>query len=154
MVKKAFTVLEILTVLIIISVLASFILPQFGLSKKSAQVSKARSDISAIRMGILLNKNKKLIQGEDAFVDALDNSTVQASNEPLFGNENILAYPIISVYGEDIKSYSWSKIDTHKYRLWLDISKYTNNFVDFIYDPEKGTFGCDYPYEGCVNLTQ
>lgn len=153
--KNAFTVLEVILVLIIMGILASFVLPKFSLSKKNAQQSKARSDIAAIRMGILLKRNKSLLSGNLGFSKTLDNSPSDSDNQPLFG-DGVLAYPIysVSLSNENKKSYSWSKLDSKRYRLWIEKIEDNFLFVDFTYNDGNGTFDCAVEYENCLKFTQ
>jgi len=159
--KKAFSVLEIILVLIVMSILASLMLPKFSLSKKNAQLSKVRSDIAAIRMGILLRKNKSILSKE-TLPKLLDNSkNFDEEGEELFGN--VLTYPIVSAK----KPYSWTKTNDKKYTLWLELNKDSSDeagltSVDFTYynndnytnNNKKYTFSCEVTNVNCLRVTQ
>lgn len=136
----------------IISVLASFVLPKFSLSKKSAQFSKVRADVAAIRMGILLYKNKSMMNGTGSYPKTLDNAKHNEDGEELFGN-GVLAYPILSAE----KPFSWGKNQDNDYRLWLGVNPDGEDlaYVDFYYEDGNGTFTCDTKYDAnCLKVIQ
>jgi general secretion pathway protein G len=152
--NRAFTILEVILVLIVLSILSAIILPKFSMSKKDAQLSKVRADIASIRMGILLYKNKQLLNGKSSFPKVLDFASINIENEPLFNN-GVLSYPIYSI-SEDTESkfYSWAKVTKNIYRVFLN--KIDDDFVsaDFVYEDDNGTFNCDYNYANCKILIQ
>jgi type II secretory pathway pseudopilin PulG len=146
--------LEMIMAILIIGILSSLVLPKFNQSKKTAQIAKVKSDIASIRMGIILDKNKRIMSGKSGFTDKLDNAKLKIENEELFNN-NILNYPIYSVdSNNDNKTFSWSKIKNNQYRLWLSFIKDELIYVDFIYIKGTGIFNCDKTKEYCRKLQQ
>ncbi|QQF51669.1 type II secretion system protein [Campylobacter fetus] len=71
--KKAFTMIEIVFVIIVLGVLASIAMPIFNINHKDAQITKARVELATIRSEIALKRSESfLISGKsDIDLDAI-----------------------------------------------------------------------------------
>jgi len=94
--KKSFTVIELIFVIVILGILASLALPRLFPVITTSKIKKLQSQVSAIRVAISNKYSKELLSGNDQ-CPSLEKST---SDNTLF--ENILTYPIARNYG-DIK---------------------------------------------------
>lgn len=96
----AFTMIELVFVIVILGVLAAVAIPKLAANRDDAVLVKGKSQISAIRSGISLLKSKRLLEGNTTAITALDTATVAGGEDQnLFygGAEgNVLEYPIIS----------------------------------------------------------
>ena len=86
--KKAFTMMELVFVIVIIGILASVALPKMWVTRDDAAIAKLRSDVSTIRSSIS-NKYGKNIMEDNNSCPPLESSTM---DNQLF--ENVLTYPI------------------------------------------------------------
>lgn len=66
--KKAFTMIELVFVIVILGILAGVALPKLVVSRDDAVVAKLRADIGAIRSGIAIRKSVMLMEGNTAGV--------------------------------------------------------------------------------------
>ena len=137
----AFSLIEIIFTIAIISIIAMVAVPKLRNTLSSANIVKIKSDITIIRNGLKEYKNKMILSNNSESLDSLE--TTQTL---LF--DKILTYPIIA--SNTNKSTSWNKISNEKYTVWIDS---TVN-VEFIYDKTNYTFDCDIDDNYCKELTQ
>ncbi len=138
--KKSFSILEIIFIIVIISILTAIAIPKLFNNISNANIIKLRADVALIRDGIKIYLNNQLLSNESNSLDVLDNN-----NNSLF--ELILTTPIIS---NQNNSGNWSKSSLNTYHAWIDS---TSN-VEFIYDNNSNSFDCDFTNDYCKELTQ
>ena len=148
--KKAFSMLEIIFVIIILGILTTIALPKFAMTTNDAHIVKAKSTINNIRSAIIIIKSEGIFIGTNTFPNKLDNlqALISNDNDKLFdtnGSKIILQNPILS----STNNGGWSKIDNNIYRFTLD-----NQNTDFIYNPLSGEFICDISNNLCLKLTK
>lgn len=130
--KSAFTMIELVFVIVVLGILASIAIPKFAATRTDAQISKGRADISAIRSGIVTERQTRLIKGDPLFIagTALNNS------DGLFGGVLMYAVSANSSPGH------WSATGTAD----ANTSKYNYNVagtnVEFTYTRSTGKFDC------------
>jgi general secretion pathway protein G len=124
--KDAFTMIEIVFVIVILGILAAIAVPKFVATRTDAEVAKVRSDVSAVRSAIMSERQSRLIRGEVNYISQLDNSVAtNQEDQPLFdtndssGKYRLLNYPIITTKESDNKPTSghWIKVGTNKYAV-------------------------------------
>ncbi len=154
MYKKAFTMIELIFVIVVIGILAAIAVPRLSVTRNDAVIVKGKSQISAIRNGISLQKSRNMLKGDSTpYPDKLDNvNTYNTSNQKLFyfndGNSsNILEYPI---YSKTSMDGHWVKTASQKYAFY--VTQDTN--VSFEYNSTTGSFDCDHTKTDCQKLTQ
>ncbi len=158
-VYPAFTMIELIFVIVIIGILSAVAIPKLAASRDDAVLVKGKSQVAAIRSGIAMQKNKRLIEGVPLSIPPnLDNvTTYNTSDQRLFnyndGNgSNILEYPIYSRVNHD---GSWVKTAANEYKITL-----SNSSVSFDYNSTTGSFDCDHnaadntKKENCKELTK
>ena len=149
----AFTMMELIFVIVVIGILSAIAIPRLAASRDDAVLVKVKSQVSAIRSGIAMQKNKNLLEGTTPFIPAnLDSVTsYNANDQRLFnyadGNtSNILEYPIYSKKNHD---GSWVKTAANAYSVQI-----SNSAVAFDYNATSGIFDCDHSTQNCKDLTQ
>lgn len=135
--SSAFTMIELIFVIIILGILASVAIPKFGSVKIDADISKGRADVSAIRSGIVTERQSRLILGDPTFIAPGTSTTVkQLDSGGLFGG--VLSYAITP----SSSSGHWHS------RTTVDANTSTVNFkidatdVIFTYTRGNGIFTC------------
>jgi len=94
--KKSFTVLELIFVIVIIGILAGLAIPRLFPVITTSKIKKLQSQVSAIRVAISNKYSKNIISGVNS-CPSLEKSTTDST---LF--EGVLTYPITKNKG-DIK---------------------------------------------------
>jgi len=61
--QKAFTMLELVFVIVIIGILSAIAIPKFTVTRNDAVITKAKSTIAAVRSAISTQRQKNILQG-------------------------------------------------------------------------------------------
>ena len=158
--RKAFTMLELIFVIVVLGILAAVALPKLAATRDDAMIVKGKSQIAAIRSGLAMQKAKNLLEGNNQAplfnskfrLTRLDNITsYNGSGDLLFNfgenNEsNVLEYAIIS---KTTGTGGWVKTADNNYTFKM----LNSTPVGFTYDPNTGVFGCGSS-PNCITLTQ
>ena len=67
--RKAFTMLELTFVIVVIGILSAIAIPKFAVTRDDAVVSKARSTVAALRSALATERQKNILKGEFARID-------------------------------------------------------------------------------------
>lgn len=136
--NNAFTMIEMVFVIVVLGILASIAIPKFAATRIDAQISKGRADISAIRSGIMTERQSRLIVGLASYIPngtgtytANGGTYKQMDNGGLFGG--ILTYPMSASSGDN----GWSSATAGTYVFKIDGTGTT-----FTYNTANGTFDC------------
>ncbi len=154
--KKAFTMIELVIVIVILGILSSVAISKMAVTRDDAIISKARSEVAAIRNAISLKRNTNILMGKGASypsrLDALSTNS-SSDGDALFDydtnntdpNAKLLDYPIYSK-----SSNGWRKVANNKYAF-----NATSVDVNFTYNPADGNFDCDdHTVKLCKDLTE
>ncbi|MBK1972149.1 type II secretion system protein [Campylobacter sp. 2018MI35] len=142
--KRAFTLLELVFVILIIGILASLALPFLSQNKNEAKLLKAKIEYQMISSSLALMRNEASLK-QIAYTAILDNANFFKEQEKLFFCEQIvscedknccsfslLKFPLYS------SKDSWMKISFNSYRFFLN----SKQSIDFTYDPKEGILKC------------
>lgn len=61
--KRAFTMLELVFVIVVIGILSAIAIPKFAATRDDAIVAKARATVGALRSAIATERQKNILQG-------------------------------------------------------------------------------------------
>jgi len=127
--KSAFTMMELIFVIVILGILATIAVPKFSGMKEQADIAKGRSDVAAIRAAILNERQSQIIKGTSSYIPKLTPLTTSTTLFTGNGTRKLLTY--------GIKAGVWTHPADGNYT-------YTINGVatNFIYDSDDGTFTC------------
>lgn len=67
--KKAFTMLEIVFVIVVIGILSAIAIPKFAATRDDAIVSKARATVGALRSALATERQKRILKGDFTRID-------------------------------------------------------------------------------------
>ena len=134
---SAFTMIELIFVIIILGVLAAVALPKFADSKNQAEIANGRAEVSSIRTAIINERQSRLILGESQYITALSVSPYSKLFEGN-GTSQLLTY--------GLAPGNWARVDDTNYTFTVD--GVATNFSYFPNDNGKftcvsGTADCD-----------
>lgn len=152
--KSGFTMIELVFVIVVLGILAAIAIPRFAVTRDDAQIAKGRSDVSAIRAAIVSERQGRLLQGNSAFINQLDDSTnYNAAGEILFDDNDanttnggtLLQYGITSASGNG----HWMKTGANAYTY-----RVMGDPVAFTYTQSTGKFDCTHTNANCKLLVE
>ena len=126
--KQAFTMIELVFVIVVLGILAAVALPKFAATRDDATIAKTRSEISSIRSAIVTERQTRLIKGDSAWIQKL---TIDGEN--LFTGED--ENKTLLTYG--IAADEWQKTNDTTYTFTLGDTELT-----FTYVTTTGRFTC------------
>ncbi|MDD5210820.1 MAG: type II secretion system protein [Sulfuricurvum sp.] len=141
--RTAFTMIELVFVIVVLGILAAIAIPKFAATRDDAQVAKGRSDVSAIRSAIVSERQTRLLKGDTSYVSALDGVSTNLFDGPDI-NHTLLQYGITPGSGNG----KWTKVGTtYTYTVMSDP-------VAFTYTQLTGSFDCNHTNVNCKRLTE
>jgi len=123
--KRAFTLIELLFVILAIGILAAIAMPKFTGALEQAKIAEVKSTVAAVRSGLQVYKNKHIMLGQNPYPGDLSGSS------GLF--EKVLPHPVT----QDTQK-GWEKVSTTRYKYHLD-----SGVIVFDYNPSTGSFDCN-----------
>ena len=131
--RFAFTMIELVFVIVVLGILAAIAIPRLAATRDDAEIAKGRSDVSAIRAGIVSERQGRLLQGNTAFIATLDDAEEDEEGETLFDNNNLLMYGIVSAD----RNGHWMESGPNAYDFQI-----MGTDVTFDYNATTGRFDC------------
>ncbi len=128
--SHAFTMLEMVFVIVVLGILASIAIPRLAATKTDADISKGRADVASVRSAIITERQSRLITGNSEWITAANLDTTNG----LFGG--VLMYPVANESGKNGKWSATAGSGTYVFRV-------DNIPVPFTYNQNNGTFTCD-----------
>lgn len=128
--SHAFTMLEMVFVIVVLGILASIAVPRLAATRTDADISKGRADVASVRSAIITERQSRLITGVSSWITAANLDTASG----LFGG--VLMYPVANESGKNGKWSATAGSGTYVFRV-------DNINVTFTYDEDEGTFTCD-----------
>lgn len=110
--KKAFTMLELVFVIVIIGILSAIAIPKFAATRDDAIITRGMSTLAAVRNAIATERQKRVLRGDFTSIGDLG-----ASGGRIFtGFDNNASNPVLEY---DMKSGTtnglWSQTDATTY---------------------------------------
>ena len=135
--KHAFTMIELIYVIVILGILSAVAIPKFASTRNMADIGVARSDVAVIRSAIMSERQSRLITGDNTYIPKLS-----VAGSTLFtgdGTKTLLTYGIVA---------GSSTADTGKWTASGNTGKLYDFRADtvsvrFTYNSTTGLFTCD-----------
>jgi general secretion pathway protein G len=154
--RKAFTMLELTFVIVIIGILSAIAIPKFAANRDDATITKARTTVASVRNAVSTERQKRILRG--SYVAVGDLAVTNGTNQLIFdfyadgnGTVPVLEYPLRSCVDANARGCWISTADTtYVYRMPItgDIT-FTLANGRFTCDPANGTTGA-----ACKKLTE
>ena len=159
-ITPAFTMVELIFVIVVLGILAAVAIPRLAASRDDAVLVKGKSQVSAIRSGIAMQRSRRLLEGNTPFVPPiLDGNTTStiAQVTTLFvsavdnngNNYNILEYGLQPSTNDGF----WTKASANTVNPILYDFHLEGATARFEYNPTTGAFTCTAGTD-CNALTQ
>ena len=153
---KAFTMIELVFVIVVLGILAGIAVPRLAATRDDATIAKMRGDIAAIRSGLSLVRSENMMRGVTTW-PALEGS----DNATLF--EGVLQQPIYPM--RDGGRNGWTLVTngnanaTSTYRASVagkstTFDYYPTSALATAAGRNVGSFDCDHKDELCQSLAQ
>ena len=141
---KAFSLLELLIVIAIISIVLTFAIPKFINITSSSKITELKSNLAIIRNGINKFKTNQILLAESPSINSLDSALVDKKNEPLF--TKVIDFSLISTTSNINKIGKWIKISLSSNEYLLSSSK------KVLFVLEDSNFKCKSSFEICKEI--
>lgn len=69
--RKAFTMLELVFVIVVIGILSAVAVPKFAATRDDAEIAKARTIVSAVRNSMGTERQKRILRGDFTAISSL-----------------------------------------------------------------------------------
>ena len=140
--RKAFTMIELIFVIVVLGVLAAIAVPKLAATREDAIIAGGRANILAIRSGIISERQARMFRGNSAYAGELDDNTTVALNQP---GESLFSVVLAQPY-RGAGSSGWIKTAhanggataTYNFRV-----NDQGNDTDFTYTTANGVFDCN-----------
>jgi len=147
--KKAFSLIEIIFVILIIGLIGSFAINKIFYSLDKSNELKIKSEVSLINEAInRVYSNQILLGNSDFTLERLDDASINGVDESLFigYDEYILLDDVIlSTSLEKKELGKWIKSSQKSYKVYLT----KDRVLEFIFDSNEVLFSCDKNDEVC-----
>ncbi|HIQ27666.1 MAG TPA: type II secretion system protein [Sulfurovum sp.] len=158
--RKAFTMLELIFVIVVIGILSSIAVPKFAATRGDAVMTKAKTTVGSVRSAIATERQKRILRGEFSTITTLTSSTTLG--DPIFdgfdGNTTtpVLEYPPLSC-ATTTSTSCWRETTTGA-GTTASPTKYTFNLPttgSVVFLLQDNRFVCETPSnQYCRKLTQ
>ena len=146
--QKAFTMIELVFVIVVIGILSAIALPRFGGAAEDAYFAKAKTTLVTVRVAMKTERQKRILRGDFTKISDLGLSSAGASTTNAFDHFSgdgqtpteyapIFTYPIVNCATGQRACWDRTTATTYSYRFP------TSGQADFVLDPNKTTLDCD-----------
>lgn len=152
--RKAFTMLELIFVIVVIGILSAIAIPKFAANRSDAEIAKAKAETASIRSAVATQRQKLILRGVFDPITSLGLAASQGYDKPIFdGINNDASMPVFEYGLQSCK-------DNTAQACWYtaDNVTYTYNFpvsgtADF--NLSSSRFTCKLPNsDNCKLLTR
>ena len=144
--RRAFTLVEVVFVIVILGILASIAIPRLFVTRDDAVITKARSDIASIRSAIVNKYNADMLSGDFTY-KSLEKSGASGLFANVLQNGGIREKAAGDVSG-------WKKGSESGGKTTYTFVFRAGQSVDFTYDTADGSFTCQTTNGLCKELAE
>lgn len=91
---KAFTMIELIFVIVVIGILSAVAIPKFAINRNDAVIVKAKTTVAAVRSALAAERQKRILRGDFTKIYQLSSSTTLGA--PIFdGFDGNTSNPVV-----------------------------------------------------------
>jgi len=152
--KKAFTMLELIFVIVVIGILSAIAIPKFAATRGDAIMVKAKATVGSIRSAVATERQKRILRGDFTAIAKLSSSATLGN--PVFdGFDGNTSHPVLEYAPLSCATGSSTS-------CWFETTgtptKYTFNLPNsggVVFLLQNNRFDCETPTnQYCKELTQ
>ena len=133
--KYAFTMIELVFVIVVLGILAAIAVPKFAATRTDAHITKGRADIASIRSAIVSDRQAHIIKGDSEYISELSHDATTLFDGNGTTGRDLLMYGI----KKGTTDGHWHTTDTAEPYLHY-VYKVGGKDCAFTYDPASGKF--------------
>jgi len=157
--KRAFTMIELTFVIVVIGILAAIALPRFSDTADAAYISNAESTLASVRSSLATERQKRVLRGDTGAITNLsltENGTDNASTN-VFDHfsadaddnyHSVLNYPIKACSGSNAKA-CWKRAGSEPYNY---IYVFVDGTTEAWFKLDKNKLKCDNDAADCAKI--
>lgn len=151
--KKAFTMIELIFVIVVIGILAAIAVPKMAATRDDATITKTIATIGSVRSALATERQKRILRGDFTAITSLNSTGTNVAFSTFSpdgdnNTSNVLEYAVSDCTGLGKSKGCWSESGgTYTYAMP------TSDSVAFIITSSR--FDCNDPTDSnCKLLTQ
>ncbi len=147
--KKAFTMIELIFVIVVIGILAGIAIPRFAATRDDAEISKAKATVASVRAALSTERQLRVLRGDFTAITSLNADGGAFSTFSADGNgvkRSVLEGTVPTCADSGKTTACWD--NAYKYTMPSGVG----GSVTFTL--ANGQFTCDTTDENCKKLTQ
>jgi len=159
--RKAFTMLELTFVIVVIGILSAVAIPKFATNRDDAVISKAKTTVAAVRNAVATERQKRILRGDFTRIYKLSNAS--GTNQPIFDafdgdtSNSVLQYPLQSCKTSTSQG-CWEETVTGTSGAGGRVGEYTYKMPvsgSVVFELKNNRFDCQVLTDAnCIRLTR
>lgn len=113
---KAFSMVELVFVIVVIGILSAIAVPKFAATRDDALIARGISTLAAVRNAIATERQKRILRGDFTAITSLTNGSGMFSgfsNDSAGNSNDVLSYPLTAGSGPGKWSVSGTTYTFH-----------------------------------------